>query len=146
MAAPDFKPSGQGAHPFPYIALRAKGVTLWQVLTTLNWVGLSFRSFCGLYGWMSFVADEWMYAVFAVLYAALLAMLVLPVAARGPRRAQFLLLCVLVFAGLVLGQSVYRSWVFNFQGQGRYRFPVLPFLIFYRLDREPASLRVPHLS
>ncbi len=145
VAAPDFKPSGQGAHPFPYIALRAKGVTLWQVLTTLNWVGLSFRSFCGLYGWMSFVADQWMYAVFAVLYTALLATLVLPVAARGPRRAQFLLLGVLVFAGLVLGQSVYRSWVYNFQGQGRYLFPVLPMLFFYWRTCEPASLRVPAL-
>jgi len=145
VAAPDFKPSGQGAHPFPYIALRAKGVTLWQVLTTLNWVGLSFRSFCGLYGWMSFAADAWMYAVFAVLYAGLLAMLVLPVAARGPRRAQFLLLGVLVFAGLVLGQSVYRSWVYNFQGQGRYLFPILPMLFFYWRTCEPASLRVPVL-
>lgn len=145
VAAPDFKPSGQGAHPFPYIALRAKGVTLWQVLTTLNWVGLSFRSFCGLYGWMSFAADEWMYAVFAVLYATLLAMLVVPVAARGPRRAQLLLLGVLVFAGLVLGQSVYRSWVYNFQGQGRYLFPILPMLFFYWRTCEPASLRVPSL-
>jgi uncharacterized membrane protein len=145
VAAPDFKPSGQGAHPFPYIALRAKGITLWQVLTTLHWVGLSFRSFCGLYGWMNFAADEWMYGVFAVLYAALLAILVLPVAARGPRRAQFLLMGVLVFAGLVLGQSVYRSWVYNFQGQGRYLFPVLPMLFFYWRTCEPASLRVPAL-
>jgi uncharacterized membrane protein len=145
VAAPDFKPSGEGAHPFPYIALRAKGVTLWQVLTTLNWVGLSFRSFCGLYGWMSFAADEWMYAVFAVLYAALLAMLVLPVAARGPRRAQLLLLGVLVFVGLVVGQSVYRSWFYNFQGQGRYLFPILPMLFFYWRTCEPASLRVPVL-
>jgi uncharacterized membrane protein len=145
VAAPDFKPSGHGAHPFPYIALRAKGVTLWQVLTTLNWVGLSFRSFCGLYGWMSFAADEWMYAVFAVLYAALLAMLVLPVAARGPRRAQLLLLGVLVFVGLVVGQSVYRSWFYNFQGQGRYLFPILPVLFFYWRTCEPASLRVPSL-
>jgi hypothetical protein len=94
---------------------------------------------------MSFAADEWMYAVFAVLYAALLAMVVLPVAARGPRRAQFLLLGVLVFAGLVLGQSVYRSWVYNFQGQGRYLFPVLPMLFFYWRTCEPASLRVPAL-
>lgn len=145
VAAPDLKPSGEGPHSFPFIALRAKGVSLWAVLTTLDWLRLSFRSFCGLYGWMSVVADPWVYGVFAILYAALLAILILPVAARGTRRAQFLLLGVLAFVGLVLGQSVYRSWVYNFQGQGRYLFPILPMLFFYWRTCETVSLRVPAL-
>src|SRR6266446_459865 len=145
VAAPNLKPSGQGPQPFRLIALRAKGASLWDVLTTLDWLGLSFRSFCGLYGWMTVAADAWVYGVFAVLYAALLAILVLPVVVRGPRRAQLLLLGVLVFVGLVLGQSVYRSWVYNFQGQGRYLFPVLPMLFLYWRACETASLRVPAL-
>ena len=141
IAAPNLKPSGQGVNSFPYIALRAKGVSLWAVLTTLNWPGLSFRSFCGLYGWMRIVAAPWVYSIFSVLYAALLAFLVLPVALRGTRRKQLLLLGVLIFVGLVLGQSVYRSWVYNFQGQGRYLFPILPMLFFYWRLSETPSLR-----
>jgi len=142
VAAPNLKPSGQGPNPFPFIALRAKGVSLWAVFTTLDWLGLSFRSFFGLYGWMSVVAAPWVYRVFSILYASLLAILILPVAARGIRRAQLLLLGVLIFVGLVLGQSVYRSWVYNFQGQGRYLFPALPMLFFYWRTCETVSLRV----
>ena len=43
---------------------------------------------------------------------------------------------------LVLGQSVYRSWVYNFQGQGRDLFPILPMLFFYWRVAEAPSLRV----
>jgi uncharacterized membrane protein len=142
VAAPNLKPSGLGVNPFPFIAMRAKGVSLWAVLTTLNWPGLSFRSFCGLYGWMRIVAAPWVYGVFSILYASLLAILVLPVLLRGTRRSQLLLLGVLIFGGVVLGQSVYRSWVYNFQGQGRYLFPVLPMLFFYWRVSEAPSLRV----
>ncbi|HYS19370.1 MAG TPA: DUF2142 domain-containing protein [Candidatus Binatia bacterium] len=143
VAAPEMKPSAQtGPNSFRYMALRAKGVPLWDVLTTLNWVGLSFRSFCGLYGWMSIVAVPWFYRVFAVLYVVLLAILILPVVVRGSRRTRSLLIGVGVCAALVLTQSVYRSWVYDFQGQGRYLFPILPMLFFFWRQCEAPALRV----
>ncbi len=127
VAVPEMKPSAQTTpNSFPFMALRAKGVPLWDVLTTLDWLGLSFRSFCGLYGWMSVVAVPWFYRAFAGLYVALLAILILPVVLRGSRRAWSLLVGVAVCAALVLTQSVYRSWTYDFQGQGRYLFPSCP--------------------
>jgi len=146
VAAPDMKPSAQ-ARPtsFPFMALRAKGVSLWDVLMTLDWVGLSFRSFCGLYGWMSIAAPSWLYHVFGGLYASLLAILILPAALRGSRSAWLLLSGALVCAMLVLAQSAYRSWVFDFQGQGRYLFPILPMLFFSWRQCDATALRLPAL-
>jgi hypothetical protein len=146
VASPDLKPSAQaGPHSSPYRALRAKGASLWDVVVTLPWVDHSFRSFCGLYGWMDTVADPWVYRVFGGLYAALLAMLVIPSLREGSPRARSLLIGVLVGATLVLAQSIYRSWVCDFQAQGRYLFPILPMLFFYWRQCETAPLRVPVL-
>jgi hypothetical protein len=147
IAVPELRPSAQaGSNSFPFMALRAKGASLWDVLVTLDWIGLSFRSFCGLYGWMSVRAVSWIYVVFGGLYAALLAILVLPVVLRGSRPARALLIGVGICAGLVLAQSIYRSWTYDFQGQGRYLFPILPMLFFFWRQCEVAALRVPALS
>jgi hypothetical protein len=147
VAVPEMRPSAQtGPSSFPYMALRAKGASLWDVVVTLDWAGLSFRSFCGLYGWMSIRAAPWLYGAFAGLYATLLAILVLPVVVRGSRRSRALLIGVVVCAALVLAQSVYRSWVYDFQGQGRYLFPMLPMLFLFWRQCEVVALRVPALS
>lgn len=146
VAAPDMRPSAQtGPRSFPMMSLSAKGASVWDVLVTLNWIGLSFRSFCGLYGWMSVVAVDWFYRVFAGLYLALLGLLVLPVALLGSRRARALSIAIAACAALVLAQSLYRSWVYDFQAQGRYLFPILPMLFFYWRRCEVRALRVPAL-
>ena len=146
IASPEMKPSAQTtARSYPTRALRTKGASLWDVLVKLDWVGLSFRSFCGLYGWMDIEADPWVYRVFAGLYAVWLAILVFPALRRGPPGARSLLIGVLVCATLVVAQSVYRSWVYDFQGQGRYLFPILPTLFFYWRQCETAPLRLPAL-
>jgi len=146
VAAPDMKPSTlAGPSSSPYRALRTKGISLWHVAVTLPWVELSFRSFCGLYGWMSIQADPLVYYVFGALYAALLAILVVPALQGAAPGARSLLVGVLVCAALVGGQSIYRSWVFDFQPQGRYLFPILPMLFFYWWHCESPSLRVPAL-
>jgi hypothetical protein len=146
VAAPDMRPSAQaGPNSFPMMSLRAKGVGLWDLLVTLNWIGLSFRSFCGLYGWMSIVAAPWFYLVFVGLYLALLALVVAPVVLRGSPRLRSLSVGVAGCAALVLAQSVYRSWTYDFQAQGRYLFPILPMLFFYWRQCEAPALRVPVL-
>ena len=119
---------------------------MWDVLVTLDWVGLSFRSFCGLYGWMSIAAPGWLYQVFAGLYASLLAIVIFPTVLRGSPNARLLLTGFQVCAMLVVAQSVYRSWVFDFQGQGRYLFPILPMLFFCWRQCEATALRLPALG
>jgi len=146
VAAPELKPSAFASpQSFPLIMLRAKGVPVSDLVTTLDWPGLSFRSFSGLYGWMTIVAVPWVYRVFGALDAALLVILALPVAVRRARSTQLLFLGVLACAALVVAQSLYRSWVVNFQGQGRYLFPILPMFFFYWRQCEERALRIPAL-
>ena len=146
VAEPELKPSAFASpQSFAFIMLRAKGVPLSALIMSMDWPGLSFRSFSGLYGWMSIVAVPWVYYVFGALDAALLAILVLPVALRGGPSARLLFLGVLVCAALVVAQSLYRSWTVNFQGQGRYLFPILPMLFFYWRQCEERALRTPAL-
>lgn len=146
VASPALKPSAQASpSSFRFRALRTKGASLWDVVVTLHWGEISFRSFCGLYGWMNIEADPWTYRIFAVLYAALLAILVTPSLRRGPPGARPLLVGVLICAGLVIAQSVYWSWVYDFQAQGRYLFPILPMLFFYWRQYETATRPVPAL-
>jgi uncharacterized membrane protein len=75
----------------------------------------------------------------------LLAILVFPALRRRSPGAASLLVGVLVCAALVFAQSIYRSWVYDFQGQGRYLFPILPMLFFYWRQCETAPLRIPAL-
>ena len=146
LATPEMKPSAQaGPNSYPFRALRTKGASLWHVLVKLHWVERSFWSFCGVYGWMTVVADPWVYRVFAGLYAVLLAILAFPSLQRGLPGTRSLLIGVLVCAPLVVAQSAYRSWVYDFQAQGRYLFPILPMLFFYWRQCETAPLRVPAL-
>jgi hypothetical protein len=142
VAAPEMTPSMYAnLNAFPFVGLRAKGVPLTLLFTRLNWLDLSFQSFSGLYGWMRIFAKPWVYATFAVLDALLVSVLVFPVLLRGLRSARFLLAGVLGVTGLVLVQSVYQSWVRDFQAQGRYLFPALPVLFFYWRQCEEPSLR-----
>jgi len=72
-------------------------------------------------------------------------LIALPVAVRRARSTQLLFLGVLACAALVVAQSLYRSWVVNFQGQGRYLFPILPMFFFYWRQCEERALRIPAL-
>jgi len=146
VASPAMKPSAQASpSSFRFRALRTKGASLWDVLVRLHWIEISFRSFCGLYGWMNIEADPWTYGIFAALYAALLAILVIPSLRRGPPGRSSLLIGVLICTALVVAQSAYWSWVFDFQAQGRYLFPILPMLFFYWRQSETATRQVPAL-
>jgi hypothetical protein len=145
-AVPELKPSVQASpNSFPLRALRTKGVSLWYMVFTLPWLEWSFRSFCGLYGWMNVVAVSWIYRVFGSLYVALLAILAVPAFKRRPQGARALLGALIVCGALVVAQSVYWSWVRDFQPQGRYLFPILPMLFFYQRQCDTASIRVPSL-
>jgi len=91
---------------------------------------------------MTVAADPLVYGVFGGLYAVLLALLVFPSFRRGSPGLQSLLIGVLVCAALVFAQSAYWSWVYHFQPQGRYLFPILPMLFFYWRRFEAAPLRL----
>jgi hypothetical protein len=134
FAAPHFKPSevaaGTGAGR---LVLRKQGVSFAAVLIERGWLAESFQSFCGVYRWMSLKGSDYYYLLMGLLYAVLLALLLLRVA-RLSRQDALFTAGVLATACLVVLGSAYSSWTADYQPQGRYLFPILPMfaLLFHR--------------
>jgi hypothetical protein len=144
-AAPQFKPSSLQkdlSATYPGLRLRDKGVSLESLLIqNPEWRDLSFKSFFGIYGYMDLVSNENYYRAVTYMLSVFFLLVFFYVAfALSPRDVIFILF-VLLFCGLAVGQSVYHSWVSDYQPQGRYLFPILPMLMI-GLARLPASFRL----
>jgi len=144
-AAFQFKPSTRQndvSLSYPGLRLKDKGVSLYQLLIeSPDWRDLSFMSFFGVYGYMDLVSDDAYYQTVMYVLSLLFLIVLLYAAYIIPPRDAVFLLCVLLFALLTVGQSVYHSWVNDYQPQGRYLFPILPMLMI-GLARLPSSFRI----
>jgi len=140
-AGSQFKPSSLQNDPsssYGGLHLRNKGVSLRKLfLESSDWRNLSFESFFGIYGYMNLVSDKDYYR--AVTYAlGVFSLLIFFYAAFTLSvRDMIFSLFVLLFAGLAVGQSVYHSWINDYQPQGRYLFLILP-MFMVGLARLPA--------
>jgi len=126
MAAPEFKPSKQAVgQGFWGLNMRAQGISFTQMFTgEWKWHVFTFRSAVGEYGTMDIEAPliyyrhiGWLLAAFGLAVCWLLA--------RSGREGWAQLSLWLLFSGLTVFQSVWHSWIADFQAQGRYLFPML---------------------
>jgi hypothetical protein len=144
-AAPQFKPStlrDKLSSTYPGLRLRDKGITLQGLLIdSSDWRDLSFKSFFGIYGYMDLVSSEGYYLAVTIALTGLFLILFYYMVFALPARDVIFILFVLLFSGLVVGQSVYHSWVSDYEPQGRYLFPILPMLMI-GLAKLPASFRL----
>ncbi len=116
---------------YPGLALRDKGVTFRKLfLENDEWRQMSFKSFFGVYGFMIYYAKKYHYQTITILLAAaFLFILFYTVYHSPPWRDSLVLLLALFFSLLVIGASVYFSWVADYEPQGRYLFPIIPILL-----------------
>jgi hypothetical protein len=128
-AQPDFKPSlymvGEGR---ANLRLAQKGKPLNEMLYGMSWYSVSFRSAFGVYAHMTIWADDGIYNTLFLLLAAMAAMgAVAQIRSYGAKGAKTVVLvsgaCV-----LVLISSILFSWFVDFEPQGRYLLPMLPFV------------------
>ena len=143
-AVPQFKPSrlqNDLSSSYPGLRLKDKGVSFRELfLKSSDWRDLSFKSFFGLYGYMDLVSAEEYYQAVTYVVGVFFLLVFYHVAFTLPARDVIFLLVLLLFAGLIVGQSVYHSWINDYQPQGRYLFPILPMLM-VGLSRLPVSFR-----
>ena len=144
MAAPEFKPSrlkNDISSSYRGLRLRDKGMSLKELLfQNPEWRDMTFKSFFGVYGNMLYYSDvEQLQAVSHALVVFFLLVFFCVIIAF-PVRDVFMILILLLFTGLTVGQSVYHSWVNDYQPQGRYLFALLPMLVI-GLDRLPERFR-----
>jgi hypothetical protein len=126
-ASDAFKPSRIAAPDSdPGLALRAKGVPFADLFTRLHWTRRITRSFGGVYGPMNILAPPAFYIVQVILYGGLL-FIAAAVWWRGLNRPRIVLLLLagLTGASVVLISALF-CWIYDFQPQGRYLFPLLP--------------------
>jgi hypothetical protein len=124
-AEPSRRPSTPTA---PGYRLRAQGTPFSQILFDINWHGTSYKSFYGLFGSMAVPAPHMAYAVgfsAAALNGMLTAVALKQRWAAVPSSLRLALLLSLLTAGLILGASLYHSWTYDYQPQGRYLFAAL---------------------
>ena len=143
-ASPGFKPS----HP-THIGYRLaeRGYSIWSV-ANMDWLKLSAASFYGLFGYMSERLPQWLYTIAYGLMFILAATTFVNLALLWKEihfTERFMILFAPISILLVVLASLYNSWVFDFQPQGRYLFAALIPLALLQgglVCHEPRSVKI----
>lgn len=132
-AADHFKPS-QATNHDSYIGLRLmeKGVRFTELFSNeWEWHKISFESFTGFYGYYAELSPRWYYIYSLLLYILLFGIFVWQGLTQADWRYKlFNLMSWIALSGGAI-MSLLFSWIYDFQPQGRYMFPVIPILLVY---------------
>lgn len=110
------------------VKLRAKGTTLVGLFTQWKWHKLTFESFVGGYGYMNLWASRWYYYAMLLLYFLFGAYIFSMIVLSKDRETITQLGLFILGAVTTVFISVYLSWNYAFQPQGRYLFPIVGML------------------
>jgi hypothetical protein len=139
IAAPEFKPSiAVTDEGYFSLRLQQKGVQALTLFTPRwEWHDLTFKSFTGLYGNQGEYSPAWYYTYVAYLYGLMALVLLFAVIRYADSKAKVLAALTVIF---VAGDGVMGflySWLYDFQAQGRYIFPLIPMLLVYLFKMAP---------
>jgi hypothetical protein len=128
---------------YPLLRLKDKGVSYPDIFRKFGWHSESFKSFVGVYGYMTIYGPKAYYLAMGLLYLALVSYLFGIALLRRQRDHWIEAILLIIGASLCLFVSSYLSWSYAFQAQGRYLFPMLPMIaIFVYCLRDLISKRV----
>lgn len=119
----DIKENIHGTHAG--LRLKEKGESLSHLLTKRSWFSWSAESFFGVYGGMDIRAPKIYYQMIIFLLSFMLIHISIQYILTFEFYNIFFLIISYFFIGLMISISVYHSWTYDFQPQGRYLFPVL---------------------
>lgn len=140
IAATDFKPSVAVTDEGYFgLRLQQKGVdALTLFAPRWEWQVLTFKSFTGLYGnEFAEYSPEWYYTCVAYLFSLIAIVLVVAGIASGGMKTGTLTAITVIFIGGDLLMGFLYSWLYDFQPQGRYIFPLIPMLMVYAYKMTP---------
>lgn len=143
-AYPAFKPSvaTQGDVIFGGLRMKERGVTVPDLLFRERWLAMTGASFVGVYGWMTFYSPTTVYLLLGIGWVTLIAGVFVMTVTKPPKLQRVFHAIAWGHFPLLLALSIYHSWVYDFQAQGRYLFPFLP-ILFYLLNAvNPATSRI----
>ncbi|MFI3136011.1 MAG: hypothetical protein QX197_04465 [Methylococcaceae bacterium] len=134
IASPVFKPSVAVTDEGYFgLRLQQKGVAAQSLFTPRwEWQVLTFKSFAGLYGnEFAEYSPEWYYSYVKYLYGLVALILLGTVLRYGDLKAQVLTVLTVIFVLGDLAMGFLYSWLYDFQPQGRYVFPLIPVVMVY---------------
>ncbi len=126
MAEPLYKPSTPLNKKHIYLYMRDRGFSLGRILTKEQWVGKTFISSFGAYGFTQYLGSNTYYDTVRIVGIAMLGILLLSILIYGPPSTHWLFAITLGCAALLVAASLWQSWTISFQAQGRYLAPILP--------------------
>jgi len=132
-AGEQFKPSiATTAKSYPGLRLKDKGVSLPELFEPQwDWHKMTFKSFSGFYGYYAEYSPRWYYMYVLIVYI----MLFLVAMRHTILVAEWRYQLFSVLTGIALAGGVFMgmlfSWLYDFQPQGRYIFPIIPIILVY---------------
>lgn len=105
--------------------LREQGISVPYLLNEYGFFELTFKSFCGYYGWMEYKGSYLYYQIVFSVYVCLMLSQLKFLFEKKDRNLWMCFAMGNLLNILVFGASVYHSWTSDFQPQGRYLLPGL---------------------
>ena len=139
-----FKPSVAGtSEGFFSLRLQQKGIPATDLFNSRwDWHTLTFKSFVGTYGnEFAEYSPEWYYNVEKILLLTVLGILGYVVARNASLKYWSLLALTAVFSFGALLIGFLYSWLYDFQPQGRYIFPLIPIIMTFSWKIMPLHTR-----
>ena len=132
-----YKPSTTLESKHPFLQMKARGITLTELLLEKKWAERIFRSSFGVYGYRLLSSSNFHYDIVRISGLMLVVLILSSIFVRGGLPENILLATTLVIvAGLIL-VALRHAWVVDFQAQGRYLFPCIGMIaiLFYHTER-----------
>lgn len=128
------------------LKLKDKGLSFTELFTEKKWHESSFKSFLGVYGYMNIWASGRFYLPFFLLYLAFGLYVVFALIRSRDKRSIVQLAITAFGCFLTVFVSVMLSWIYAYQPQGRYLFPVIGMLgLFIYANRRHLNNLIVHV-
>ncbi len=111
-----------------HLYMKERGVPFRDVVVKDRWFEKSFRSSFGEYGYMDVSARENYYNVARILGGLAFLFFFGSVLIHGGNFERMTAFATLFFSAVLIGTSLMHSWIYDFQAQGRYLFPIVGML------------------
>lgn len=103
------------------------GMTIAGMLRETDWIPRTVKSLIGVFGYMAIELDRWIYVVYLLLAGTgICGWILAAVLKRKGREIWWVIPGLVIGAAFAVGISVYNSWSWDYQPQGRYIITVLP--------------------
>lgn len=126
MAHAWYKPSTPLEKKHASLYRKARGVTLEQIVLMDRWLEKAFRSSFGVFGYSTISGLPIFYDLVRWSGLLLMAILLASIFRSGGLIGSGMAIAALGISVGLIGVALLRSWVIDFQPQGRYLFPIIP--------------------